>query len=118
MVGRVLRLLRLPTYLGDAGMTLVLSIQPYVVTSYGSVFQVSTITIDCDDTEQPLLFLPLIERHLKKCKADGLISDGMLLSACLWNEKCNPDTMVDTSEIVTWFSTAVANLHDDESAWW
>ena len=101
-------------------MTLVLSIQPYYP-DMGELDQYplnSMITIDVDEEHDPVLPLPLIERHLKKCLTDGLITNGMSVSACLWREKCDPDTMEDTSDIVVMFSTAVVNLHSGDSAWW
>ena len=102
-------------------MTLVLSVQPYYPGVDDSLTEYPighTITIDVDEEHDPVIPLPLIEHYLKKCLADGLITNGMNVSACLWREKCHPDTMEDTSDVVVWFSTAVVNLHSDTSVWW
>lgn len=97
-------------------MTLVLSVQPYYSGIDDSLtnYPISPlITIDCEDPDQPALFLPLIEQHLKALLTDGHITTGMSVSACLYNEQCDQDIVIEC-----WFSTHVANLHSETSNWW
>lgn len=107
-------------------MSLVLNVQSYYTTSTGAgypqcmeahVTMCEFVTIDCEEPDQPCIFLPLIERHLKKLLDDGILTTGMRVSCCLFEEQCDKN-MNDTSEIVTWFDMHVANLHTADSGWW
>lgn len=101
-------------------MTLVLSIQPYYAGVDDSLTDYpigETITIDMDGEYDPTKPVALIERCLKDCLKDGVITTGMNVSACLWDELCNAK-MEDVSRVLVWTSMAVANLHSPDSAWW
>lgn len=109
-------------------MTLVLSVQSYYTTATAyelaalrhlpaHITMCEFVTIDCEEPDQPCIFLPLIERHLKKLLDDGILTTGMRVSVCLFEEQCDKN-MNDTSTIVTWFDTHVANLHAANSGWW
>lgn len=114
-------------------MSLVLGVQSYYTTSdawretikdftipVGQVTMCEFVTIDVetDSDNTPCIFLPMIERHLKKLLEDGILTTGMRVSVCLFEELCD-DKMNDRSSIVTWFDTHVSNLHSpsDPNFW-
>lgn len=110
-------------------MSLVLNVQSYYTTGdahnalpgmrelEAHITMCEFVTIDCEEPDQPCIFLPLIERHLKKLLDDGILTTGMRVSCCLFEEQCDK-VMNDTSEIVTWFDTQVSNVFRDSNVWW